>query len=407
MKHAIHDFSGKLRQPSVAPTLQTYVDWRRAVEAAREAGDEPPPMPPIAPVSINLDLTVACNYRCTHCIDWDVLNTKHRLAEDDLRESIVLMRERGLKSVILIGGGEPTLYPGFVDFVGFLKDLGLQIAIVTNGSRGDRLAEVVGRLDEKDWIRMSLDSGSNELFAAMHKPTSSKVTLDAICKWVPKLKEINAGPKIGFSYIVVWSGASREENELHENIHEIVMAAKRARDARFDYIAFKPILERQADGAEVMDPGKAEMEEQAVVARIRGEVDRAKEFAGDGFAVYESTNLRMLEDGSWKESTRQPRTCHMQALRQVVSPLGVYNCPAHRGVEKARIGEKDAYAGEERATGAGAAVAGLLDEFDASHECREVTCLYHDVNWWIEGMVKGSSEDAVVELGGENEDYFL
>ena len=127
---------------------------------------------------------------------------------------------------------------------------------------------------------MSLDSGSNELFAAMHKPTSSKVTLDAICDWVPKLKAANPAPRIGFSYIIVWSGASREEHGLHENIHEIVMAAERARDHAFDYIAYKPILERQESGAEVMAPGKAEAEEQRVVARIRGEVERAKEVAG-------------------------------------------------------------------------------------------------------------------------------
>jgi wyosine [tRNA(Phe)-imidazoG37] synthetase (radical SAM superfamily) len=409
MKHAIHDFSAKLRQPSVAPTVQAYVDWRRAVELARSKGAPAPPMPPIAPVSINLDLTVACNYRCTHCIDWDVLNTKHRLEEDDLRESIVLMRERGLKSVILIGGGEPTLYPGFVGFVEFLKDAGLQVAVVTNGSRGDRLLEIVEHLDENDWIRMSLDSGSNELFAAMHKPTSGNVTLDAICEWVPKLKAANPKPKIGFSYIVVWSGASREENALHENIHEIVMAAERAKAASFDYISFKPILERQEDGAEVMDPSKAEAEERAVVARIRAEVDRAKELAEDGFAVYESTNLRMLEDGSWKESTRQPHTCHMQALRQVLTPMGVYNCPAHRGVEKAKVGEKDAWAGATKAEACGESVADLLETFDASHECRNVTCLYHDVNWWIEGMVKGDGpgDDAVVEVGEEKADFFL
>lgn len=405
MTHAIHDFSAKLRQPSVAPTLQAYVGWRRAVEAARADGAPEPAMPPIAPVSINLDLTVACNYRCTHCIDWDVLNTKHRLAEDELRASIELMRERGLKSVILIGGGEPTLYPGFVGFVDFLKDLGLQVAIVTNGSRGDRLMEVVGFLDERDWIRMSLDSGSNELFAAMHQPTSSKVTLDAICEWVPRIKAANPAPRLGFSYIIVWQGATRDENPLHENIHEIVLAAERAADAGFDYISFKPILERQEDGAEVMDPTKAAEAEQDVAVRIRGEVEKAKEFASESFDVYESVNLRMLEDGSWRQSTRQPATCHMQALRQVLTPLGVYNCPAHRGVDKARVGDKPAYASEANAAATGEAVAGLLDGFDASHECRHVTCLYHDVNWWIEGMVKDGRDP--VEVGAENADYFL
>ena len=403
--HSIHDFSAKLRQPSAAPTVQAYVEWRRAVRAACASGGEPPAAPEIAPISINLDLTTACNYRCTHCIDWDILNTKHRLAEEDLRASIELMATRGLRSVILIGGGEPTLYPGFSGFVGFLKDLGLQVSVVTNGSRGDRLLEVVGRLDERDWIRMSLDSGSNELFAAMHKPTSSKVTLDAICEWVPKLKAANPAPRIGFSYIIVWSGASREEHGLHENIHEIVMAAERARDHAFDYIAYKPILERQESGAEVMAPGKAEAEEQRVVARIRGEVERAKEVAGESLDVYESTNLRMLEDGSWRSLTAQPKVCHMQALRQVLTPMGVYNCPAHRGVDKAKLGEKGAYAGPDRAAATGASLAVLLDSFDASHECKEVTCLYNDVNWWLEGLIEDPSR--TLEVGEESRDHFL
>jgi hypothetical protein len=95
----------------------------------------------------------------------------------------------------------------------------------------------------------------------------------------------------------------------------------------------------------------------------------------------------------------------MQALRQVLTPLGVYNCPAHRGVDKARVGDKPAYASEANAAATGEAVAGLLDGFDASHECRHVTCLYHDVNWWIEGMVKDGRDP--VEVGAENADYFL
>ena len=74
MRHAIHDFTAKLRQPDVAPTLRKYVEWRRAAKHARATGNPEPAPPDVAPVSINLDLTVACNYRCTHCIDWDVLN---------------------------------------------------------------------------------------------------------------------------------------------------------------------------------------------------------------------------------------------------------------------------------------------------------------------------------------------
>ncbi len=407
MSHAIHDFTGKLRQPQVAGHVQTYVDWRREVARARSAGEPEPAMPEIAPISINLDLTTACNYACTHCIDWDILNTAHKHREKELRASIELMARRGMRSVIVIGGGEPTLYPGFVSFVEFLKGLDLQVSIVSNGSRGDRLRDAAKHMDSKDWIRLSLDSGSNELFMAMHKPTNPKCDLDFVCEWVPKIKAANPEVRIGFSYIVVWGGATREDNELHENIDEMVMAAERAKRFEFDYIAFKPILERQESGAEVMDPQKTAEETAVVVARIRAEVDRAKEVADDRFDVYESTNLRLLEEGNWRDYTKQPRVCHMQALRQVLTPTGLYNCPAHRGVEKARIGTPSAYKDESEAAGTGRDLGRLLDTFDASKECAEVTCLYNGVNWWLDKMIEDPRGDAQVELGEERLDYFL
>src|SRR5208337_4049881 len=60
----IHDFTAKLRHPDILPRLKQYVAWR----AARQAGSREP-TPAFAPVSINLDLTTVCNYRCDHCID--------------------------------------------------------------------------------------------------------------------------------------------------------------------------------------------------------------------------------------------------------------------------------------------------------------------------------------------------
>ena len=406
MSHAIHDFSSKLRQPSLADHVSRYVRWRRACLAAEVAGIPAPLPPDLAPISINLDLTTACNYRCTHCIDWDILNTAHKHREEELRASLVHMAERGLRSVILIGGGEPTLFPRFADFTGFLKQLSLQVAVVSNGSRGDRLLAAAPHLDAGDWIRLSLDAGSNELFTAMHKPVVPNLDLDAICAWIPKLKDANPRVRIGYSYIIVWQGASREDQTLLENIHEIVMATERAKRAGFDYIAFKPVLERRPDGAEVMDPRKSAEALERVVKRIRSLVDQAKALADERFSVYESTNLRVLEQGSWREYTRQPRTCHMQALRQVLTPTGLFNCPAHRGVEKARIAGRDAYAGPEVGANTRRALGRILSDFDASHECREVTCLYHGVNWWLEQRIHDAGLEAF-ELTEEREDSFL
>jgi organic radical activating enzyme len=309
--------------------------------------------------------------------------------------------------VILIGGGEPTIYPGFSEFVRFLKDLELQIAVVSNGSRGDKLLEIADVLEERDWVRLSLDSGSDELFRAMHKPVKKSLTLDEICEWVPKIKARNPRFQIGFSYIIVWGGASRDGVEILENIDEIVMATERARRYGFDYISLKPVLERGEEGAEVMDPTVAQDAQSRVIERIRTEVDRAQELATESFSVRVSTNLRVLEEGSWRDFTKQPRVCHMQALRQVITPMGTFNCPAHRGVDKAKIGGADAYVDANMAKLTGGQLADLMDRFDASHECAEVTCLYNSVNWWLEKMIEDPREEIEIEPGDERLDFFL
>ena len=241
----------------------------------------------------------------------------------------------------------------------------------------------------------------------MHNPANKKLDLDTICEGVSDIKRANPRVPVGFSYIIVWGGASRDDEELCENIHEIVQATERAKHYGFDYISLKPILEREADGAEVMDPAKARSQIAPVVKRIRGEVDRAKQLADDSFSVYESINLRVLEQGNWKEFTRQPRTCHMQALRQVLTPTGLYNCPAHRGVPKANLAGPTAYKSEQDAAVTGIGLAKVLDDFDASHECRNVTCIYNGVNWWLEKLVEDPREDVRIGVGEERADFFL
>jgi len=405
---ARHDFTAKLRQPRLFPKVLDYVAWQRAVREAEANGTTPPAMPELAPFSVNLDLTTACNYRCDHCIDWDILNSPIKYRHEQLEQSLANMAERGLESVILIGGGEPTIYPGFSKIVHLLKNLGLQVAIVSNGSRNDVIHGIVDRLEEGDWVRLSLDSGSNETFEAMHRPVKA-LTLDDICSWVPHLRRKNPKPLIGFSYIIVWEGAEREADvPIHENIDEIVMATRRARDYGFNYISLKPFLTRRPDGSEVMDPDAARQELDQIVARIRAAVDEAKTYETDDFKVVESINLRVLEQGTWHEYTKQPKTCHMQALRQVLSPLGLYNCPAHRGVDKAKLGDGTAWSGTDGvATAENAATAELLRRFDASVECSEVTCLYHGVNWWLEEAILGHRALTSDDAGAERNDYFL
>ncbi len=364
-------------------------------------------MPDLVPLSINLDLTTACNYACDHCIDWDILNKPFKHEDQELWDSMREMAERGMRSVILIGGGEPTLYPKFKEFVAFLKELKLQVAVVSNGSRNDKILEIAPMLEKGDWVRLSLDSGSNDVFQRMHNPSKKNLTLDEICAWVPKIKKVNPHFDFGFSYVITWQGATRDDTRVVENIHEMVMASKRAREAGFNYISFKPFLERADTGSEVMDPAHMEGELAKVVARIQAQVAEAKQLEQPGFRVVESINLRMLIEGNWRDFTKQPQMCHMQALRQVLNPHGTYNCPAYRGVAYARIGEKDAYKDSATVRESSTITANLLDNFDASDNCKEVTCLYNGTNWWLEEVIEGDGDIDSLMASAERRDWFL
>ncbi len=408
----IHDFGRKLRQPGVCDALNAYVQWQRQARSGEKNGNDAPPLPVRAPVSINLDLTTACNYACDHCIDWDILNSGINHRDEELRASIAAMHRDGLRSVILIGGGEPTIYPGFASMVRYLKSLSLQVAIVSNGSRNDRIAEVMDILEAEDWVRLSLDSGTDETFQAMHRPKKA-ITLEAICKGVSKLKAKNPVPTIGFSFVMTWNGAMRAPDApaVVENIGEIESAARLARDHGFDYISFKPFLLRTDEGAEVLDPHGAKEALDEVVQRIRTAIDGAKQFASPTFCVLESTNWKVLEQGTWEAWTKQPKQCHMQAFRQVLSPEGLWNCPAHRGVDGAKIAERTIHTQDDTGAIAARHTQAMIESFDARHECREVTCLYHDVNWWIESLIENagpvSPSPSKTPAPSKTPDFFL
>lgn len=406
----IHDFAAKLCQPSVIHHLREYVRWSIAWRRDRESGktlDELVKGPDHAPLSINLDVTTACNYRCDHCVDMDILNTGIRYDHDKLKDSLVELQRRGLRSVIVIGGGEPTVYPGFEDIVRHMKGLGLKVGVVTNGSGMKKILDVADCLDEQDWVRLSLDSGTDETFQAMHKPRKA-ITLDQICEGIPPVKAKNPRVKLGFSYIIVWKDCEANDTKIHENVHEIVTAAERARRYQFDYISFKPFLTRaESNNAEIVGLTQEENRLGPIMAEIRKQVDEAKKLGTDTFRVIESTNLKVLENGTYRNYTDQPVHCHMQYFRQVLSPLGLYNCPVYRHVPQALIGEKHAYADGATTAETQKSTLKLIETFNARDECKEVTCLYNHVNWFIEDLIRDPAKLDALQPSQEREDWFL
>ena len=397
-----HDFSSKLRQKATIQRLKDYIQWQR------DSGREPSRrgIPSFSPISINLDLTSACNFACRFCVDSKLTNAGKSLTLEEIKRTIDTLHSYGLRSVILIGGGEPTLHKDFQKVVRTLKTKGLQIGIVTNGSRLERIEGVVELLREKDWIRISIDAGQERTFGALHRP-KVKVTLEQILEKARRVKEKNPAVSLGYSFVIVWEGVEINGHRLSPNLHEMAKAVDLARKFSFDYVSFKPCLIRfEESQRETLLKDMDKTKETEIVREIKEQLKKAKVVAKNKVKILESSNLKAMLNRETKRIKRQPKKCHMQYFRTVVTPFGIYHCPAFRGIDIAKIGERDGYLTEAKFEASLEKMAQSIRTFEAEIECQDVGCFYNDTNWWLENFIHSDQGIGYLE-NVEDENFFL
>jgi hypothetical protein len=207
--------------------------------------------------------------------------------------------------------------------------------------------------------------------------------------------------------VIVWDGIEVNGSELAPNIDEMESAVRLAIQYGFDYVSFKPCLVRLEDSKrESLLNESAEERTTRLIAQLKHNLDRAQKAADGKVAILQSVNLQALLDGKVDQLKKQPRTCHMQFFRTVMTPVGVYHCPAFRGIDKARVAGPLGYVDKEHF----AQTAGRLEEsiksFEADKECFEVACFYHHVNWWADELIAGAEDTSAIDIL-EDDNFFF
>jgi hypothetical protein len=79
-------------------------------------------------------LTYKCNLACRHCNRACFLPPQTKdMTLDDAREVVKQAQELGWHPRVLFMGGEPTLHPQFMEFLGIAKELSPEIQVWSNG----------------------------------------------------------------------------------------------------------------------------------------------------------------------------------------------------------------------------------------------------------------------------------
>ena len=79
----------------------------------------------------------------------------------------------------------------------------------------------------------------------------------------------------------------------------------------------------------------------------------------------------------------------------------------YRGADHGRVASRDAYASDETLAATQRSTARFVQDFRASEQCRNTTCLYNPVNWFIEDLIQHPERLDELVATEERSDTFL
>jgi len=137
-----------------------------------------------APIYVEISPTGICNHKCLFC-HYNYLGHEGKFKKDKILELVKELASMGVKSVVFAGNGEPTLHIDTIKAIQLAYDLGMDVAMSTNGALlKDEHFEILAKC--LTWIRFSFNAGSKENYAYVHQ--TSNDDWDKVIENIRKLK---------------------------------------------------------------------------------------------------------------------------------------------------------------------------------------------------------------------------
>lgn len=187
---------------------------------------------------INIHVLEACNFRCRQC--FSKFGTKKLLPVEGWKKIIDNCIAGANVAEFNIAGGEPMLYPGLVALVQYIRDKGVKVSLITNGSLMDEewVKKYAGMFDT---IGFSVDSINDETNRKIGRCDRNEKTIPAgrIVELCELIRKYAPGCRIKINTVV---SALNKDEVMSDFIDEV--AADRWKILRmkpFQYGSFSNI----------------------------------------------------------------------------------------------------------------------------------------------------------------------
>ena len=313
----------------------------------------------IYPLYWEITTSAACNHRCTFCSVDAIGYPAILMDENILCRRMDEAQRLGVKSVMFGGTGEPLLHKGINSITRWAVVGGLDAAFTTNGVLLNKLYE----LPMCSWVKVSLNAGIRESYAAIHK--TDEKDWDIVWKNIRDAVKRKGDCALGVQCVV-----------LPENYMDMFNLALLCAAAGVDYLVLKPYS--QATFSIVQRP---DIDYRTMQDELQAVVDNFK-----GFDVILRTNA-ITNEITGKHNFEK---CRATPLTWVYSMANgdVFTCSAHLLDQKFCIGNlnkqsfQEIWEGDKRRKNWE-----MMREFDI-HNCR-LSCRMAQVNTYLEQLDHG------------------
>lgn len=219
----------------------TKIAWHQERIAAWERGER------IAPITIDMSLTRACNYGCHYCYAMMQENDRQPITKEVIFNFLEDCAEMGVKGISLVSDGESTLSPVFIDTVVRGSELGISMAVGTNGYllNERKLMQILPHLT---YLRINISAGEAKRYSEIMgvKEEWFHKVCENIRTMMRLKKEMGLSVTVGLQMVL-----------MPEYADQVIPLAKLGKELRPDYLVIKHCSDNE-DGFLGVDYSKYE-----------------------------------------------------------------------------------------------------------------------------------------------------
>ncbi|MCU7834961.1 MAG: radical SAM protein [gamma proteobacterium symbiont of Taylorina sp.] len=275
-----------------------------------DAGNNIDKLQKIYPIYMEISPVGACNHRCTFCaVDYIGYESHNRLSLDVIRNMMPLLGDKGVKSIMFAGEGEPLLHKSINELTQITKESGIDVSFTTNAVPLTQKF-IEQSIPLTSWIKASVNAGNKTSYARIHQTESrdfNKVISNLKAAVLFRDKH-QLDCTIGLQSLL-----------LPENMSEMETLAKIARDEiGADYFVVKPYSQRTLSLTK-------KYEDINYLNKQYEELETSlNELSNDDFSI----NFRADSMRLYHESERSYETCHSSPvlLAYIMADGSVYGC---------------------------------------------------------------------------------